>query len=324
MTSRRDFLAAALALASASLAAQEKAVKVFRIGFLEPVSLESNAANMAEFRKGLKEAGYVEGQNLLIEYRWADGRADRFLRLAGELARQKVDVIVTSGTPATLAAKNTSLPVVTTTVVDPVETKLVDSLAKPGGNVTGLAILVNELEAKRIELLKALAPGKKRLVALMNMGNPANETVWKATESAAHALGLEAELIDIRKPEKLARGFDAAVAKKAELLTVRFGALTPANQQLIVDLAAKKRLPAIYAAKQFVELGGLASYGVNSSDMYYRAATFVDKILKGSKTAELPMERPGKFELFFNRKTARALDLVIPPDLLLRSTQTLG
>ena len=326
MTTRRAFIAAALGVAATRLGAQEKAAKVYRVGFLEPVSLEANAANMAEFRKGLKEAGYVEGQNLAIEYRWADGRKERFSRLAGELASQKVDVIVTSGTLATLAAKNAPgrIPVVTATVADPVETKLVDSLDKPGGNVTGLAVVVYELEAKRIELLRALAPGKKILAALMDMGNPAFESVWKATEAGARALGLEPFLVDVRRPEKIPKAFAAAVARKAQLLVTHFGALAQENRQLIVDLAAKHRLPAVYSSRRFVDAGGLVSYGVNSPDMYYRAAWFVDKILKGAKTAEIPMERPGKFELILNRKTARALGLVIPPDLLLRSNQTIG
>lgn len=326
MPSRRSFLTAALVLASARLAAQEKAERIFRIGVLDPVSLETNAENMAEFRKGLKDAGYAEGRNLQIEYRSGEGRSERFPGLAAELARQKVDLIVTSGTPATLAAKEVpgGIAVVTATVADPVETKLVESLDKPGGNVTGVAVVVRELEAKRVELLRALAPGRKRLAALIDMGNPAFVSVWSATEAAAKGLGLEPLLIDVRRPEGIAKGFDAAVARHAELVVVRFGALTPENRQLIVDLAAKHRLPAIYTGRQFVDSGGLVSYGVHTPDMYNRAAVFVDKILKGAKPADLPMERPSKFEFILNRKTARALDLVIPPDLLLRSNQTVG
>jgi putative ABC transport system substrate-binding protein len=314
-------------MASARLAAQApQPTRVYRVGVLEPVSLESNSANMAELRAGLKDLGYVEGRNLVIEYRWADGRRERFAQLAAELVAQQVDLIVTSGTPATLAAKNApgGIPVVTASVADPVESKLVDSLERPGGNVTGLGVLVKELEAKRIELLRALAPGKKRLAAIIDMGNPALDSVWKATEAAARSLGLEPELVDVRQPEKITDGFDAALAHKAELLVVRFGSLTPENRQLIVDLAARHKLPAMYASRQFVDAGGLASYGVNSQDMYRRTALFVDKILKGAKSAELPMERPGKFELILNRKTARALELVIPPDLLLRSNQIIG
>jgi putative ABC transport system substrate-binding protein len=326
MLSRRAFLAAALAAASARLAAQDKPARIYRIGFLDPVSLESNAANMAEFRKGLREAGYVEGRNLQIEYRSGEGRRERFARLANDLARQNIDLIVTSGTPATIAANSVpgNLPVVTATVADPVDTRLVDSLEKPGGKVTGVAVVVNELEAKRIDLLRALAPGKKRLAALMDMGNPAFESVWKATEAAAKSLGLEPQLVDVRKPEGIQKGFDAAMARRAELLVVRFNALAPQNRQLIVELAAKHRLPAMYPSRQFVDAGGLVSYGVNSPDMYYRAAMFVDKILKGAKAAELPMERPAKFEFIINRRTARTLDLVIPPDLLLRSNQLVG
>jgi len=286
MNSRRAFLSAALALASARVAAQDKpAPKVHRIGVLDPVSLQANGANMDQFRKGLKELGYSEGTNLSIEYLSAEGRSERFARLAGELVRHNVALIVTGGTPATLAAKNASagrVPVVTATVVDPVETGLVASLARPGGNVTGLAVDTADLEAKRLEL---------------------------------H---------DVRKPEDAARAFEAAVARKAGAALVRIGALTQASRRAIVEAAAKHKLPAIYASRQFVDAGGLASYGVNTPQMYYRAAAFVDKILKGAKPADLPMERPARFELVLNRLAAHRLGLVIPPDLLLKSDQVVG
>jgi putative ABC transport system substrate-binding protein len=328
MNSRRAFLSAALALASARVAAQDKpAPKVHRIGVLDPVSLQANGANMDQFRKGLKELGYSEGANLSIEYLSAEGRSERFARLAGELVRHNVALIVTGGTPATLAAKNASagrVPVVTATVVDPVETGLVASLARPGGNVTGLAVDTADLEAKRLDLLRALAPGRNRIAAIIDLSNPALGEAWKALQPAAKAQGVELELHDVRKPEDAARAFEAAVARKAGAALVRVGALTQASRRAIVEAAAKHKLPAIYASRQFVDAGGLASYGVNTPQMYYRAAAFVDKILKGAKPADLPMERPARFELVLNRLAAHRLGLVIPPDLLLKSDQVVG
>jgi len=328
MTSRRAFLAGGLAAASSPLLwAQDKpAARVFRVGLLVPVERAANEANLAEFRKALKDLGYTDGQNLQLEYRSGEARLERYPALAEELAKMKVDAIVTNGTPATLAARNlkASIPVVTAGVVDPVETGLVSSLEKPGGKVTGVAVLTKELEAKRLELLKALAPGAKRIAAFMDMGNPAIASVWKAVEAAAPELKLEAQLFDVRKGRKLEKAFAGAVAQKADAFIVRIGTLTDAERKAVVDLAAKHRLPAIYAAREFVELGGLMSYGLNNAHMYERAATFVDKILKGGKPAEIEMERPTKFEFVINRKTARALALVIPPDLLLRSDKVLG
>ncbi len=326
--SRRAFLSAALTLASARLAAQDKpAARVYRIGLLEPVSLQANGANMEQFLKGLKDLGYTEGANLSIEYLSADGRSERFAKLAGELVRHNVAVIVTNGTPATLAAKDASagrLPVVTATVVDPVETKLVDSLERPGGNVTGVAIETTDLEAKRLDLLRAIAPGRSRIAVIIDLSNPAAVESWKAMQPAARAQGVELELFDARKPEDVVRALAAAAEKKAGAATIRSGAITPGNRTAIVEAAAQHKLPAMYASRQFVEAGGLVSYGLNTPQMYYRAAAFVDKILKGAKPADLPMERPTRFELVFNRLAAHRLGLVIPPDLLLKSDQVVG
>src|SRR3954464_3018199 len=328
MTSRRAFLSAALTLASARLAPREKpAARVYRIGLLEPVSLQANGANMDQFLKGLKDLGYTEGTNLSIEYLSADGRAERFAKLAGDLVRDNVAVIITNGTPATIAAKNASagrLPVVTATVVDPVETKLVDSLERPGGNVTGVAIETTDLEAKRLDLLRAIAPGRSRIAVIMDLSNPAAGETWKAMQPAAKAQGVELELFDARRPEDVVRALAVAVEHKAGAVTVRSGAITPGNRQAIVEAAAQHKLPAMYASRQFVEAGGLVSYGLNTPQMYYRAASFVDKILKGAKPADLPMERPTRFELVFNRLAAHRLGLIIPPDLLLKSDQVVG
>jgi putative tryptophan/tyrosine transport system substrate-binding protein len=328
MKSRRAFLSAALALASARLAAQDKAApKVWRIGVLDPLPLQANAANMDQFRKGLRDLGYSEGANLAIEYLSAEGDAEQFRKLAGELVRHIVALIVTSGTPATIAAKEASagrIPVVTATVIDPAETSLVESLERPGGSVTGVAIDTTDLEAKRLDLLRALAPGRTRVAAFIDMGNPALASAWKAMQAAAPGQKLELELFDVRKPESLGSAFGAAAARRAGAAVVRLGTLTAEARSSVVELAAKHKLPAIYASRLFVEAGGLASYGVNTSQMYYRAAGFVDKILKGAPPGSLPMERPTRFELVLNRLAAHRLGLVIPPDLLLKSDQVVG
>jgi putative ABC transport system substrate-binding protein len=328
MISRRTFLSATLALASARLAAQEKtAPKIHRIGVLDPLPLQANGANMEQFRKGLKDLGHTEGGNLTIEYFSAEGQSERFKKLAGELVRHNVAVIVTSGTPATLAAMNASagrIPVVTATVVDPIETRLVESLERPGGNVTGVAVDTADLEAKRLDLLRALAPGRTRVAAVMDMGNPAFASALKAMQAAAQAQKVELVLIDVRKAEDVERAFGSAASGGAGAVLVRLGTLTQAARRSVVESAAKHKLPALYASRLFVDDGGLASYGVNTPLMYYRAAAFVDKILKGAKPADLPMERPTRFELILNRTAAHRLGLIIPPDLFLKSDQVVS
>src|SRR2546423_2937525 len=269
MRTRRAFIAGGFALAAPawlrSGRAQEKnAGRVFRIGLLVPVERSANEANLGEFRKGLKDLGYSEGQNVQLEYRAGDARAERYTALAAELAALKVDAMVTTGTPATMAAKPArgAIPVVTAGVVDPVETGLVASLERPGSNVTGVAVLTKELEAKRLELLKALAPGAKRIAAFMDMGNPGIVSVWKAIEAAAPSLGVQAQLYDVRKGRKLPGAFAAALADKVDAFTVRIGTLTDEERKALIELAAKHRVPAVYAVRQFVDAGGLMSYGV--------------------------------------------------------------
>ena len=322
MTSRRTFLAGTLALTAAPLAAQEKpALK--RIGMLESVPIAQNNANLVELHRGLKELGYEEGKHYLILYRSAEGRAERFPPLAAELAKQKVDVFLTRGTPATIAARDleSGIPVVMSAVADPVDAKLVATLDKPGGLVTGLTSQVNELGAKRMELLKALAPGITRVGALTNPENSASLASWKVIEAAAPGLNLKAEAIDARKPEELEDALEAAVKSGVDALLVGLETLAQSYQNLILEFAGRQRLPAAFAARNFVEAGGLLSYGVFYPNLYYRAATYIDKILKGAKPGELPMERAAKFELVINRKTARALKITIPPDLFLRSDE---
>jgi putative ABC transport system substrate-binding protein len=292
---------------------------------LETTSMASNAANLEAFRQGLRELGYVEGRNYIIEYRSADGRRERFPDLATELVRLKVDVIVTRGTPAVMAAKNATgaIPVVMAASGDPVLSGVVASLARPGGNVTGLSAIVVEVSGKRLELLREVVPGVSRIAVLFNMSNPTDALQWKETENAASSLRVQLQLLDVRKPGDFATAFDAAIKQRAGALFVGVDALTWANRRPIVDLAAKNRLPAIYAAREFVDAGGLISYGVSYPHLYHRAATYVDKILRGAKPADLPVEQPTKFELVINLKTAKALGLTIPPSLLGRADEVI-
>lgn len=324
MPNRRAFLVAAASLAAAPLAAQEK--RVFSIGVLDPLAEASNRGSMAELREELADSGYVDGQNLRIHYRSADGMPGRFPALAAELARLRVDCIVANGTPASLAAKaaTRAIPIVTALALDPVDTGLVASLEKPGGNVTGIAVLTRELEKKRLELLRALAPGRKRVAMLVNMGNPALASTWKAMQVAAAALGVKADLVDVRRSQDFARALAAAKARGAQALVVRIGALADAERDALVLEVERHGLPAVYAQRSFVDAGGMASYGINLPYNFARAADFVDRVLKGAKPAELPMEQPDKFELVINRRTMRALGLVIPPDILLRSDAVVG
>jgi putative tryptophan/tyrosine transport system substrate-binding protein len=293
--------------------------KLYRIGVLERTSATINAANVEGFRQGLRELGYVEGKSFVIEYRSADGHDERFPTLASDLVRQKVDLILTRGTPAALAAKTatSTIPVVITGVGDPVGQGVVASLARPGTNVTGLSAAVTEIYPKRVQLLRELIPRATRVAGLFNMGNPALPPQWREVEMAARSLGIEPQLLDVRKREDLEPAFDTAIRQHVDALVVGIETLTQANQQLIVDLAARRRLPAIYASTEFA--GGLISYGVNYPEMYRRAARFADKIFKGTRPADLPVEEPTKFELVINAKTARALGLTIPPALRLRA-----
>ena len=314
----------ALASLGASLPARaQQGRRVYRVGILEPVPAAQNAANLDALRKALRERGYVEGENLVIEYRSADGRADRFPDLAAELVRLKVDVIVTRGTPATTAAKRAAgtTPMVMATMGDP--KAIVASVARPGGNVTGVTTFSTELIGKRIEVLKELVPGLSRIALLHNMSNPAARVEWEETRRAARALGLQVELLDVRGPEGLSRAFEAAARQRAGGLVVGFDGLTQMNQAAIVDLAARNRMPTVYPAREFVAAGGLIAYAVNYSDLYSRVASFIDRIFKGARPADLPVEQPTRFELVINLRTARALGLAVPPSLQLRADQVI-
>ena len=294
---------------------------VYRIGMLETRSTELNAANVDAFRRGLRELGYKEGQNLEIAYRSSDGRDERFPALAGELVRLKVDLILTRGTPAALAAKSATgtIPVVMAASGDPVGSGIVTSLSRPGGNVTGLSSGITESFPKRVELLAELLPGLKRIAAIFNMGNPVIPPQWSIVEASARSLGVEAQLLDVRRPEDLRGAFDAAAKLRAEALVVGLDGVTQANLRIIAELAAKQRLPSIYPAKDYAKVGGLMAYGSSDFDMYNRAAAFADKIFKGANPADLPVEQPTKWEFVINLKTAKALGVTIPQLLLLRA-----
>ena len=321
---RREFLGAlAGGLVAAQAAEAQQPGKVYHIGMLERTSAAINAANLDGFRQGLRDLGYVEGRNLVIEYRSADGHDERFPALATDLARQKPDLILARGTPAALAAKNATvtIPVVILGVGDPVGQGIVASLAHPGGNITGLSAVVTELYAKRVQLLRDLIPRAARIAALFNMSNPAIPPQWKEVEVAARSLALQPQLLDVRKPEDLAPAFDTAIRHRADVLVVGLETLTLTNQQIIVDLAAKHRLPAMYASTEFA--GGLVAYGVRYPDQYRLAASFADKIFKGAKPSALPVEQPTKFELVINLKTAKALGLTVPPSVLGRADEVI-
>jgi putative ABC transport system substrate-binding protein len=302
-----------------------QAVRVYRVGILETVSADRNRDNLDALLRGLRERGYVEGQNLRIEYRSADGRADRFLDLATELVHLPVDLIVTRGTPAAKAAKAATamIPIVMAAIAEPLAVGVVASLAHPGGNVTGLSAFATELAGKRVELLKEARPSIVRVGFLQNMGNPASPPQWEAVQAVAKALGLSAEPFDVRNTNDIGNAFARIANDRFDALSVGIDALTQANAKMIVELAAAHKLLTAYPARQFVDVGGLLSYGPSYPDLYYRAAGLIDKIFKGAKPGDLPVEQPTKLELVINLKTAKALGLEIPPNLLARADEAI-
>jgi putative tryptophan/tyrosine transport system substrate-binding protein len=324
---RREFLALLGGMAATwPLAAPaQQSAKVLRIGMLETIAAELNAANLAAFRKSLRDLGYAEGRNLVIEYRSADGRAERFPEAAAELVSLKVDVIVTRGTPASLAAKNATatIPIVMAAVAEPLGSGLVDTLARPGGNVTGLSSSIAMLDAKRVELLQEVVPGIVRVAVFFNMGNPVQLDEWNAVQTAAQAKGIQPLLLDVRRAEEIGLAFDAARMRQCGALVVGADAIMQANAKLISELAATNRLPAIYASREFIEAGGLLAYGASYADLYRRAAIYVGKLLQGAKPADLPVEQPTKFELVINLKAAKALGLAIAPLIIARADEVI-
>jgi len=299
--------------------------KVWRVGMLETMSMAANAANLNAFLAGMQELGYVEGQNLVLDYRSADGRADRFPNLATELVRANVDVIVTRGTPATQAARAASvqIPIVTAASSDMVRTGLAKSLSRPEGNVTGLDPLAIDLLSKRVEVVREVFPKATRILAVLNLANAANAQSWEETERAARALKFQITLFDARRAEDFERAFNEGVKLRANVLVIFQDGLVQANGKHIVELAATYRLPAIYPASEYVDDGGLIGYGVSYPDLYRRAATYVEKILKGAKAGDLPIERATKFDLVINLKTAKTLGIAIPQPVLLRADRVI-
>jgi ABC-type uncharacterized transport system substrate-binding protein len=297
--------------------------KVWRVGMLDTTPATLNAPNVDAFRRGLRQLGYVEGQNLIIEYRSGEGRIERFPELAAEMVRLKVDVIVTRGTPAALAAKNATatIPIVMAAIGEAVGTGMVVSLAQPGGNVTGLSAFVTELTAKRIEIMREIVPKIARMAMIDNMGNSSVPPQWDEMKRATLVFGIQPQLFDVRKPEDIGPAFDAAIAQRIDALAVGTDSVFIASRLRVVELAAKHRLPAIYATREFVEAGGLLSYGAHYPDLYRRTASYVDKIFKGAKPGELPVEQPTKLELVINIKTAKALGLDVPFHLQQRADE---
>ena len=297
------------------------AARVYRIGTLG----NENAPVWEGLRQGLRDLGYVEGRNISVEARWSDGSPDRLPALARELAALKPDVIVASSTQASTAAKDatSTIPIVMVLAAFPDKTGLVESLARPGGNVTGLSTLGPQLMAKRVELLKEIVPKASRLSVLCDPLNPVESLGLREVTTAAEAAGMKVQTFAARTPEEVMTNLAAAVASGADALWTFGNPANFKNRQLIADAARKNRLPSMFDERSFVDAGGLVSYGPSYFDQFRRAATYVDKILKGAKPAELPVEQPVKFDLSLNQTTARALGVTIPPSVLLRADRVI-
>ena len=314
-------------LSTASLVhPQQQPTKVPRIGFLIGGSASAVAARTEAFRQGLRDLGYVEGKNIVIEWRSAKGKLDRLPALAAELVRLKVVVIVTAGPLPTRAAKEatTTIPIVMAQDPDPVGNGFVASLARPGGNITGLATLRPELSGKQLELLKETVPRLSRVAVFGTSTLPGNAQSLKEVELAAGASGVKLQYLDVLDPKDIETAFRAAVKGRADaVLMMVAGGVASSQRTQIVDLAVKSRLPVMYSERAYVEAGGLMTYGVNLADLSRRAATYVDKILKGAKPADLPVEQPMKFEFIINLIAAKQIGLTIPPNVLVRADKVI-
>jgi putative tryptophan/tyrosine transport system substrate-binding protein len=319
------FTLGALLLALSAAAQTPPSGKMVRIGFLSLTSPSTIPARLEAFRQGLRALGYLEGKNITVEYRFAEGKLERVAALAAELVRLKVDVIVTGGSAATLPAKDatTTIPIVMAQDSDPVGNKFVASLAQPGGNVTGLSILAPELSGKQLELLKEIIPKLSRAVILANSNEPGYLQLRKETELAATALKLKIEFLDARSSRDVQITFSEATKKRAEAVLVPAMPIVVSQREQIASLAVKNRLPAMYGQPEYVDAGGLIFYGANITELFRRAASFVDKILKGTKPADLPVEQPTKFEFIVNLKAAKQIGLTIPPNVLVRADRVI-
>jgi putative tryptophan/tyrosine transport system substrate-binding protein len=317
-------LCAMLFALSVSAEAQQPK-KIPRIGYLSAVSRSTNATRVEAFRQGLSELGYVEGKNIVIEWRYAEGKLDRVPALAAELVRLKVDVIVTSGQASTRPANEatSTIPIVMAQDPDPVGAGFIGNLARPGGNITGLSSLSPELSGKRLELLKATVPRLSRVAVLGTSTSPGNAQALRETELAAGALTVKLQYLDVRGPKDIETAFRAASKERAEAVLVLGGPVLSSRRTLVVELVENSRLPAIYGQPELVEAGGLMSYSVSFTHQFRRAATYVDKILKGAKPADLPVEQPVKFEFIINLKAAKQIGLTIPPNVLARADKVI-
>jgi putative tryptophan/tyrosine transport system substrate-binding protein len=295
--------------------------KVWRVGILDTATRELNN-DIAALFKGLRVFGYIEGQNLIVEYRTADGRNERLPDLVSELLRLNLDLIVVRGTPEIIAIKNANskIPIVMSAVVDPVGLGLAASLSHPGGNITGMSSMVSELEAKRLEMLREIVPGMKRVAFLADFRYV---VAWDEVQKASRSFALEVERFDVRSGEDISRAFEAAIEDHVDAVRIGIGGTTRPNRRLIIELASKYKLPAIYSAREFAIDGGLIAFAADYADLYLQAATVVDKILKGANPAEIPIEQPTKFNLVVNLKTAKSLGLTIPYALVARADEVI-
>ena len=322
---RRDFIIALGGAAAWPVAARAQQIgKVRRIGILDTSTRELNK-DIAALFKGLQGLGYIEGQNLIVEYRSADGRNERLPDLVSELLRLNLDLIVVRGTPEIIAVKiaNPKIPIVMSAVVDPVGLGVAASLNYPGGNITGMSSMVTELEAKRLEILREIMPGMKRMALLGDFRNPAVAMQWDEVQTAARSLAVEVERFDVRSREDISRAFETAIGDYVDAIRIGIDGTTRPNRGLIIELASKYKLPAIYAAREFTIDGGLISFAADYSDLYLRTATVVDKVLKGANPADIPVEQPTKFDLVVNLRTAKSLGLTIPYVLVARADEVI-
>jgi putative ABC transport system substrate-binding protein len=326
---RREFItllggaAASVSLPFAAHAQQSR--KVPRIGVLLPGTPASFSRRTKAFLEGLRDLGYLEGQTIEIEWKWGQDRVEGLPELAAELVRRNVEVIVTGGTPAAKALKGATgtIPIVMAIIGDPVAAGLVDSLARPGGNATGFSIVAPDLSGKRLELLREIVPNVSPVAVMLNTRNPQSQFELKETQTAARALGLRLHPIQVSPDNTLEQAFAAMSNASARTLIILTDPIFFSQRKSIVDLAARHRLPAMYFFQEFAKEGGLVSYGPSDLDLYRRSATYVDRILKGAKAGELPVEQPTKFELVINLKTAKAIGLDIPPMLLARADEVI-
>jgi putative tryptophan/tyrosine transport system substrate-binding protein len=320
---RRALLCGALLTLAEFLTAETQSAEKVKVGYLSANPPSDTKDALGAFRAKLHALGYIEGQNLLIESRYADGRYERLPELAAELLQLKVDTIFVYSTPGSLAAKNatSSIPIVFAGVSDPLIAGLVVSLTRPGGNVTGVTLNNPELSAKRLSLLKEVVPGMSRTAVLANPNFKASSSMVAETRAAARALGVGIQVLEVRAPQELAKAFGSMTAAKAQAVVVTPDPMFVAHRQRIAALAASSRIPAMYHLRQFMEAGGLIFYGADYVEAFQQGAVLVDKILKGAKPADLPVEQPWRFTLGVNLKTARALGLTIPPSVLARADE---